>query len=129
MRNLLFLVAFLFTGAISYAQPNEEMIYDYPEQMPEFPGGGDALDQFLKENLKYPEEAKNKQIQGKVYVGFVVEKDGSVTNIQIRKSAHPLLDAEAMRVVKLMPKWKPGSMRGKTVRTRYTLPVIFSLTS
>lgn len=113
---------------VSYGQPGqEEMIYDYPEQMPEFPGGGDALDQFLNNNLKYPPTAKEKAIQGKVYVGFVVEKDGTITNIQIRRGAHELLNEEAIRVVKLMPKWKPGSMRGKTVRTRYTLPIVFSL--
>jgi TonB family protein len=106
------------------------MIYDMPEIMPEFIGGADALDEFIKKNIKYPAEAKEKGIQGKVYIQFVVEKDGSVTNVIVRRGANnALLDAEAMRVVKLMPAWKPGTMRGKKVRVRYTLPITFSLTA
>lgn len=104
------------------------MIFDMPEQMPEFPGGGDAMEQFINKNIKYPAEAKSKNIQGKVYVQFIVEKDGSISDVAIRRGTNKLLDAEAMRVVKLMPNWKPGSMRGKTVRVRYTLPISFSLT-
>lgn len=115
------------TDKIQQDTVKEEMIYDMPEIMPEFPGGADALDEFLKNNIKYPQAAKEKGIQGKVYVQFVVEKDGSVTNVNVRRSAHPLLDAEAVRAVKLMPNWKPGTMRGKKVRVRYTLPVSFML--
>lgn len=123
---------FLFTS-LSYSgfsqqdTVREEMIYDMPEIMPEFIGGPDALDEFLKKNIKYPAEAKEKGIQGKVYVQFVVEKDGTVTNVTVRRSANALLDAEAVRVVKLMPAWKPGTNRGKKVRVRYTLPVSFTL--
>lgn len=106
----------------------EEMIFDMPEIMPEYPGGADALEDFIKANLKYPALAKENGIQGKVYVQFVVEKDGSVTNVQVRRGVNAMLDAEAVRVAKLLPDFKPGSMRGKKVRVRYTLPIIFSLT-
>jgi TonB family protein len=105
----------------------EEMIYDMPEIMPKYPGGPDALDEFLKANLKYPPAAKEKGIQGKVYVQFVVEKDGSITNVEVRRGVNPLLDAEALRVAKLLPNFEPGTMRGKKVRVRYTLPVAFVL--
>jgi TonB family protein len=103
------------------------MVFDMPEQMPEYPGGGDALDEFVKSNIKYPLDAKAAKAQGKVYIQFIVEKDGSITEISIRKGAHKSLDAEAIRLIGLMPDWKPGSMRGKKVRTRYTLPITFSL--
>ncbi|UKN02151.1 energy transducer TonB [Paracrocinitomix mangrovi] len=104
-----------------------EMVYDMPEQMPEFPGGSDAMERFIIDNIKYPPLAKEKRIQGKVYVQFIVEKDGQLTEIKIRRGAHELLDQEAIRVIKLMPEWKPGSMRGRTVRTRYTVPITFAL--
>lgn len=112
-----------------FAQENgkEEMVYDMPEQMPEFPGGADALEQFINDNIKYPPEAKEKRIQGKVYVQFIVEKDGTLSEIKIRRGAHELLNEEALRVIKLMPDWKPGSMRGKKVRVRYTIPITFAL--
>lgn len=106
----------------------KEMVYDMPEQMPQYIGGPDALDNFINDHIKYPAVAKENAIQGKVYVQFVVEKDGSITDVKVRRGAHALLDAEAVRVIKLMPNWKPGSMRGKTVRVRYTLPITFSLT-
>jgi protein TonB len=122
----LFLFLSVFTG--SYSQVDTSgMIYDMPEIMPEFIGGADALDEFIKQNVKYPAEAKEAGIQGKVYVQFIVEKDGSVTNVIVRRGAHKLLDAEAVRVVKMMPDWKPGTMRGKKVRVRYTLPISFML--
>lgn len=122
----IFLFLSVFSG--SYAQVDTSgMIYDMPEIMPEFIGGADALDEFIKQNIKYPAEAKEAGIQGKVYVQFIVEKDGSVTNVIVRRGANKLLDAEAVRVVKLMPAWKPGTMRGKKVRVRYTLPISFML--
>ena len=107
---------------------NKGMIFDMPEHMPEYPGGGNAMEQFINDNIKYPTEAKAKNIQGKVYVEFVVEKDGVISEVSIRRGANKLLDDEAMRVVTMMPKWEPGSMRGRTVRVRYTLPITFSLT-
>lgn len=101
------------------------MIYDYPEIMPQFPGGPDALDAFVKKNLKTPEAAKKQNLKGKVYVQFVVEKDGKVDEVEIRMGKHKLLNDEAIRVVRLMPDWKPGSNKGKKVRVRYTLPITF----
>lgn len=106
----------------------KEMVYDMPDRMPQYPGGADAMDVFIQANITYPPEAKSQMIKGKVYVQFIVEKDGSISDIQVRRGAHPTLDGEAMRVVSLMPNWTPGSMRGKKVRVRYTLPITFSLT-
>ena len=132
----LFTLLLAFAPLAGYSQANydvvqdtvkEEMIYDMPEIMPKFPGGADALDEFLKSNIKYPPGAKEKGIQGKVYVQFVVEKDGSVTNVEVRRGVNPLLDAEALRVAKMLPNFEPGTMRGKKVRVRYTLPVAFVL--
>lgn len=117
-----------FSVDIQTDTTNKGMVFDMPEQMPQYPGGGDAMEQFINNNIKYPAEAKAQKIQGKVYIQFIVEKDGSISEVSVRRGAHKLLDSEAMRVVKLMPKWKPGSMRGKTVRVRYTLPITFSLT-
>lgn len=105
----------------------KEMVYDMPEQMPEYPGGASAMENFINDNIKYPKAAKDKGIQGKVYVQFIVEKDGAISEVKIRRGAHALLDEEAMRVIKLMPKWKPGSMRGRRVRVRYTIPITFAL--
>jgi len=136
MKNLtFFLAAFIFsanalsqtTDKVLQDTVKEEMIYDMPEIMPEFIGGPDALDQFVKTNMKYPPDARAKGIQGKVYVQFVVEKDGSITNVTVRRGVNPLLDAEAVRIAKLLPPFKPGAMRGKKVRTRYTLPITFAL--
>lgn len=133
-RLLTFAIALFGFTQIIYANEiptdstNKGMIFDMPEQMPKFPGGGDAMEQFINDNIKYPAEAKSKNIQGKVYVQFIVEKDGSISEVSIRRGAHKSLDDEAIRVVKLMPNWEPGAMRGKKVRVRYTLPITFSLT-
>lgn len=97
------------------------------EQMPEFPGGDQVLMKFLSANVKYPTQAAENNIQGRVVVGFLVERDGSITNVQVLRSAHPLLDAEAVRVVKSMPKWKPGKQNGDPVRVLYQVPVAFRL--
>ena len=126
MKNFIFFLAFISYQS-AFAQPTEQMIYDYPEQMPQFPGGGDALDQYLKTSIQYPEKAKEQGLSGKVYVSFVIEVDGTISNVEIRRGEHDLLNNEAIRVVKAMPNWKPGSIRGKVVRTRYTLPIVFSL--
>ena len=97
------------------------------ETMPEFPGGMAALMKFIAINLKYPEELQESAIQGRVLVSFVVDKDGSITDIEIVRGVDALLDAEAIRIVKLMPKWKPGIQQGKAVRVKYTVPVSFRL--
>ena len=97
------------------------------EEMPEFPGGMSAAMDYLSKNVKYPKEAYDKGIQGRVIVQYVVEKDGDISNVKVVRSIDPLLDAEAVRVIKSMPKWKPGTQKGQNVRVRYTMPVTFSL--
>lgn len=95
--------------------------------MPEYPGGQQALINFLRQNIEYPANAKEHQIQGRVIAEFVVEKDGSVSDKHIVRSVSPELDAEAMRVISIMPKWKPGKQRGEVVRVKYTIPIMYSL--
>ena len=92
---------------------------------PSFPGGSQALVDFLRENTKYPEQALKDSIEGRVVVAFVIDTDGSITKPEVVRSVHPLLDAEALRVVKLMPKWEPGSENGTPVKVRYNLPITF----
>lgn len=101
--------------------------YSFVEQMPEFPGGEKALLGFLMHTVKYPVEAMEKGFQGKVFVSFIVEKDGSISHLKTQISVHPLLDAEAIRVVKAMPRWIPGRQNGKAVRVTYTVPINFVL--
>ena len=102
--------------------------FDVVEQMPEFPGGMEAMMHFLNENIKYPKEAFDAKQQGRVIVQFVVEKDGSVSNAHVVKSVSPSLDAEAVRVLSIMPNWKAGRQKGEPVRVKYTVPVSFRLT-
>lgn len=104
-----------------------EEIFVVVEQQPEFPGGMAALMKFLGDNIKYPVIAQENGIQGRVITNFVVERDGSITDVQVVRGQDPSLDREAVRVIKSMPKWKPGEQRGKTVRVRFTLPVVFRL--
>ncbi|MBO4803072.1 MAG: energy transducer TonB [Muribaculaceae bacterium] len=104
-----------------------EVIYTEPDQMPQFPGGLDGLMEYLSSNIIYPPVAAEKNIQGKVLVQFVVEKDGSVGEIKILRSVDINLDYEAIRLCKGMPKLEPGMMDGKPVRVWYTLPINFKL--
>ena len=97
------------------------------EQMPEFPGGMKELMTYLKDNIKYPKAAQYKKVQGRVIVQFVVEKDGTPTEFNVVRSVDPDLDAEALRVLGGMPKWKPGMQKGQVVRVKYTVPVAFRL--
>ena len=97
------------------------------EEQPLYPGGNAAMMKFLGDNIKYPVAAQKNGIQGRVITNFVVEKDGSLTDIKIVRGADPLLDAEAVRVIQSMPKWKPGTQKGQIVRVRFTLPVVFRL--
>ena len=101
--------------------------FDVVEEMPQFPGGAAALMQYLSKNIRYPEEAHKNNIQGRVIVNFIVETDGSITEAKVTRSIHPLLDAEALRVINAMPKWNPGMQGGKPVRVKYTVPVTFKL--
>lgn len=106
---------------------SQEKIYDKVDQMPEFQGGHEELISFLVKSIQYPDEAKKKGTQGKVFVNFVVGKDGSITNAKILKAVDPLLDAEALRVINAMPKWIPGKDKGKEVAVQFTLPISFAL--
>ena len=110
-------------------EPQEKVIFQVVEEMPEFPGGmGEAM-KFLAKNIKYPVAAQQAKIEGRVIVQFVVERDGSISDIHTMRSVSPELDAEAIRVVSLMPKWKPGKQRGKAVAVKYTMPIMFRLQS
>lgn len=106
---------------------SNQSVYDQVEQMPEFPGGMPAMIEFLQINLKYPKDAIKQQVGGRVMVMFVVETDGTLSNVRVAKKVFPSLDSEAVRVVKTMPKWKPGKEKGRPVRVNFTLPVVFSL--
>ena len=101
--------------------------FDVVEQMPEFPGGQEAMMKYLSESVKYPKEASKDGVQGRVVVQFVVEKDGSISEVEVVKKVNEHLDAEAVRVVNAMPKWKPGKQKGENVRVKYTLPISFRL--
>ena len=108
-------------------QVEENKVFDVVEQMPSFPGGMGALMSWLSQNIKYPVIAAENGVQGRVIVQFVVEKDGSITDVKVAKSVDPSLDKEAARVVSAMPKWTPGKQNGSAVRVKYTVPVTFKL--
>ena len=100
---------------------------DDAEHHPSFPGGRQALLDFMDQNVNYPEQAKKDGVEGRVEVGFVVDTDGNITDPEVIRSVHPLLDAEALRVVKLMPKWKPGTENGTPVKVKCNVPVTFEM--
>ncbi len=102
-------------------------IFDVVEEMPSFPGGNGALMSYLASNIKYPVVAQENGVQGRVIVSFVVERDGSISDVRVARSVDPSLDREAQRVVKSMPRWKPGKQNGSAVRVKYTVPVVFRL--
>lgn len=108
-------------------QPQQERAFSSVEEMPKFPGGDKALAKYLAENIRYPESAKKEGIEGKVYVEFIVEADGSLTNIRILRGLQADIDKETIRAVKGMPKWVVGKQAGKAVRVIYTLPVEYRL--
>ena len=101
-------------------------VFDVVEEMPSFPGGNVALMSYLNGNTKYPVVAQENGVQGKVIISFVVERDGSISDVKVARSVDPSLDREAQRVVKSMPRWTPGKQNGQTVRVKYTVPVVFS---
>ncbi len=105
----------------------EQQIFQVVEEMPEFPGGMAECLKFLGKNIKYPTISQENGVQGKVIVQFVVNKDGSIVDPVVVRSVDPYLDKEALRVIKMMPKWKPGKQRNKPVRVKYTVPVTFKL--
>ena len=111
--------------------PSEEAvyppIYNVIDQMPEFPGGMDKLLQFINDNMKYPTKAQTEGIQGRVVVQFIVDENGYIIEPNIVRSIEPSLDKEALRIIKMLPQWKPGILKGKAVKMKYTVPVTFKL--
>ena len=105
----------------------DDTIYIIPETLPEFPGGNKAMMEFLGKTVKYPPAAKANGIQGKVIVNFEVAKSGAIEDVKIRESVHPILDEEALRVIRAMPIWKPGTQKEKKVRVSFNLPISFWL--
>ena len=150
MKKILLIFLFLIPILVTYAQqpapktpkdPDADMVappiadttphgnvYSAVEHEPTFPGGIEKLYAYLTKNLVYPRVAKENNIQGRVFVTFVVEKDGSLTGIQIKKGLSPECDAEAIRLVQNLPKWIPGIQNSRAVRVQYTLPVLFVIT-
>lgn len=134
-----FLISFLALVTTSFAQeapppvPNagapvvENKVFMVVEHMPEYPGGDEAMMKFIQKNIQYPKMEREADIQGRVVVGFIVDLDGTITDVAIKKGVSPGLDKEAMRVVQAMPKFSPGKQQGKAVRVQYVLPIIFKL--
>lgn len=132
--SLLLLVAFGFAASAqsnevtpNTAINNDEEVFVVVEHDPEFPGGMEKLYRYLASNIHYPAEAKAEKIQGRVFVSFVIEKDGSVSNIKLLRDIGGGCGEEAVRVVAAMPRWKPGRQHGRRVRTQYNLPINFNL--
>ena len=115
------------TVEVQESRSAEEQVFQVVEQMPEFPGGMGECMKWLQANIKYPMEAKEKGEHGRVIVQFIVERDGSITEPKVARGVSPTLDAEALRIVSIMPKWKPAKQRGQVVRVKYTIPVMFRL--
>lgn len=112
-------------GQQDHASPQDTM--PYLEVMPQFPGGEEAMGTFLREGAEYPREALKAGVSGKVWVQFVVRKDGEVDSVHVFRGVHPALDAEAERVVRSMPPWKPATMMGRPVAVKFTVPIVFSI--
>ena len=124
-------LAILFTVNTTATAQNKkaanDKVFEKAEIMPEFPGGEQAMMDFVAKNVTYPKEAMEKEISGRVFVSFIVEKDGSVNEVNVKKGIGGGCDEEAVRVVKAMPKWKPGKMKGEAVRVSYQMPIFFKL--
>lgn len=136
MKGLLLLLALFVSISFINAQTDVPIVksesdnadvFTVVEQMPEFPGGEQAMNDFLWKNLKYPQMAKDKGIQGKVWLSFVVDKDGTIKDVEVLRGIGGGCDEESVRVVKLMPKWKPGYQSGKPVMVKFRFPINFIL--
>jgi TonB family protein len=134
MRTFSFIIVtlLLFSAAGMSAQTKVEMpggegIFFKVEEMPEFPGGEQALRDYIAGNIRYPEQAKKDSITGKVFISFVIDTTGLVEGAKVVRGVHPLLDNESLRVVQSMPVWKPGKEKGRPVKVAYTIPVAFLL--
>lgn len=127
MKKLLYLGVLLSVTFSVYSQSENKETFIFEDRIPEFPGGEDALVSFIEKNLKYPKKARKNNIEGVVYVNFVIDKYGNCINSKITKSPSPLLSEAALDVMKKMPKWKPGKQGGKNVDVLYDIPITFSL--
>ena len=122
---IVFFMAFVSVNAYSQSKEQDDAVYSMVSEQPSFPGGMQEMMKFISENRKYPAEAKAKDIHGKVFVAFVVERDGSLSDVKIRRGIGYGCDEEAIRLIKSMPKWTPGKKNGKAVRVSMMLPVSF----
>ena len=123
-------IGLLFLSVTGFAQPPTRIdttVYVITERQPQFPGGIDTLKTYMQNHVQYPAEARKARIKDRVYVSFVVELDGRLTHVQLLKGIGYGCDAEALRVVSAMPRWKPGSQSGKPLRVKYNLPVLFGI--
>lgn len=129
MKRFFSVICFFFMMALPMNAQSESStkVYYEVDEMPSFPGGLNGLMTFRAQNMVYPVTAQENGVQGRVTVSFVVETDGSITDVEVARSVDPFLDREAMRIVKAMPKWTPGKKDGKPVRVKYTVPVVFRL--
>jgi periplasmic protein TonB len=124
------------TGEVIFDQPVEEVVketgggdevFTIVEQMPEYPGGTEAMMKFIGKNVRYPGQARRMGVEGRVFISFVVDAEGKISDVQAIKGIFPDCDKEAVRVIQMMPSWKPGKQRGRPVKVRFVLPVIFQL--
>jgi len=140
MKRVLIIILLIFITIISFSQEvidttklgmdNEDnTVFQFAviEDKPEFPGGQKALLDYIAKNVIYPEKAKENGVKGRVFVQFVIEKDGTVSNVKVASKVDPYLDKEAVRVVKSMPTWKPGKYKGKLISVQYLVPITFNL--
>ncbi|RAW02688.1 energy transducer TonB [Pseudochryseolinea flava] len=127
MKYLALLIC-LIAGTTVFSQTTSDEIFAVVEQMPEYPGGQSKMLEFLSQNISYPKESRKKGEVGMVYVGFVITETGEITSVRTIKGVSTLLDAEAERVIKLMPTWKPGYQDGVPVKVKYVCPINFKLT-
>ena len=130
----LFLISLMAVCCLMTAQAQKtvvsqtnQKVYESVDQMPEYPGGMQAMVEFLQTNMNYPEDAAKQKVEGRVMVQFVVETDGSISDVHVARQLFPSLDAEAVRVVNAMPKWTPGKEKGRVVRVKYNLPIVFRM--
>lgn len=127
MKVLALLILLIATPTV-WGQNREDLV-SFPDVEAQFKGGSEALQRYIKSAIKYPDEAINKDIMGKVYLSFVIEANGSISNVKIEQGIHSTLDNEALRVVRNMPNWVPGEVDGTAVATRCRLPIVFTLTN
>ena len=126
-KNKVVAISAPVTSSAPIEEEEDNVVFQVVEKMPSFPGGDSQLFKFLNDNVKYPVIAQENGVQGRVICQFVVNRDGSIVDVEVVRSVDASLDKEAIRVIKSMPKWSPGQQRGKPVRVKYTLPVNFKL--